>query len=246
MTAGVRQIVRFNWTRYAGGATTIAVIAWLIARVRMVASIETALIGAAIVIAFWTAASLGASWLVYDHSDLTRWAWIGDLFGNPPRTWLNLHAGFDETSRALGGCLGGSGRVFDIYDPLEMTEASIARARSLTHGSTIAEAVDYRHLPAGNDTVDAAFLLFSAHELRSEEARVSLFRELRRVIAPTGRIVVVEHLRDPANWAAFGPGAMHFLSRRTWMRCFDRAGLIVETEHGRTPFVRVFALRREP
>ena len=83
MTAGVRQIVRFNWTRYAGAAATIAAIAWLIASVRMVASIETALIGAAIVIAFWTVASLGASWLVYDHSDLTRWAWIGDLFGNP-------------------------------------------------------------------------------------------------------------------------------------------------------------------
>jgi hypothetical protein len=84
----------------------------------------------------------------------------------------------------------------------------------------------------------------SAHELRSDESRCALFAELRRVLGPAGRVVIAEHLRDWANLLAFGPGFLHFHSRRAWLRCFSRHRFDVHREFSITPFVRVFVLRR--
>ena len=99
------------------------------------------------------------------------------------------------------------GRVFDIFDPVEMSEPSIVRARRLCPPAVRPERVDFRNLPAADESIEAAFLLLSAHELRTEAARGSLFSELHRVLSRPGRVVVAEHLRNWANWAAFGPGA---------------------------------------
>ena len=122
-----------------------------------------------------------------------------------------------------------------------MTEPSIARARR-AQGDGESEPVDFRRLPVATGTIEAALLLLSAHELRTDDARVALFDEMRRVLAPGGRVVVAEHLRDGPNFLAFGPGFLHFHSRRTWTRCFTRAGFAVHKEFSITPFVRVFVL----
>jgi hypothetical protein len=52
-----------------------------------------------------------------------------------------------------------------------------------------------------------------------------------------GRVVIVEHLRDLANFAAFGPGFVHFHSLATWRRAWESAALRLADE-----FVRVFVL----
>ena len=41
----------------------------------------------------------------------------------------------------------------------------------------------------------------------------TFFRELKRVLAPGGRVIVTEHLRDLANIAAYSIGAWHFHQR---------------------------------
>jgi SAM-dependent methyltransferase len=190
-------------------------------------------------------ASLVASWIVYDRSRLMQWDWVLQALGFDPNSWINLHAGLDESTPALRTIFRDApGRVFDIYDPAEMTEPSIARARRIAHNQVTPERAPFRRLPASSGTVDVATLLLSAHELRSDTARLALFAELRRVLGPGGRVVVAEHLRDWANFLAFGPGFLHFHSRRTWMRCFARNRFHVHAEFSITPFVRVFVLRR--
>jgi len=125
-----------------------------------------------------------------------------------------------------------------------MTEASIRRARR-THRSLLpATPADWRALPIADETIDAAFLFFAAHELRDDEARIRLFRELARVLRSDGELSVIEHLRDSANFLAFGPGFIHFFSRSAWLQTAAAAGLQVRTEKSITPFVRVFILRR--
>ncbi|MBA3685567.1 MAG: class I SAM-dependent methyltransferase, partial [Planctomycetes bacterium] len=97
-------------------------------------------------------------------------------------------------------------------------------------------------LPLPDAWADAVFVLFAAHEVRDDAERAALFCELRRVLAPGAAIHVVEHLRDPANVLAYGPGAWHFLARATWLRTFAAAALHVTSERRMTPFLRWFVL----
>jgi hypothetical protein len=59
-------------------------------------------------------------------------------------------------------------------------------------------------------------------------------------------VVLCEHLRDAWNFAAFGPGFLHFLPRSAWTRVAAESRFDVEREFSITPFVRIFVLRRTP
>jgi SAM-dependent methyltransferase len=246
VTSGVGQIVRFNWPFYAmAGGCAIAVTP-AIAALPAGGPGQILLIAGLLLALAWIIASLTASWIVYDASPLMEWRWLRGALGFQPRTWINIHASLDQSTPALRAMFAPSnGRVFDIFDPIEMTEPSIARARRLAVNAVTPEPADFRCLPAAPASVDAIFLLLSAHELRTDAARATFAAELRRILAPGGRIVVAEHLRNWANFAAFGPGAFHFHSRRTWLRCFTRGGFVVDSEFSITPFVRVFVLRSD-
>lgn len=240
-----KNIIRFNWPYYATAGLAMLVTPFIASRLPLPAWMRVGIYASLALTAAWLVTSIAVSWIVYDRSRLMDWDWVLQALGFSPKSWINLHAGHDESSVALTRIFpGASGRVFDIYDPLEMTEGSIAVARRLAQHDVPAEAADFRHLPLPRGTVDVALLLLSAHELRSDESRSALFAELRRVLGPAGRVVVAEHLRDCANFLAFGPGFLHFHSRRVWLRCFSRHRFDVHREFSITPFVRIFILRR--
>ena len=98
---GVWQIIRFNWTQYAGALATILLAvgwlvlgdgpAWLWFAALLTAILATTLIFTSLFASYWT----------YDLSDLYRWTWIVEVQPTPPHRWLNLHAGLDESSTAL-------------------------------------------------------------------------------------------------------------------------------------------------
>lgn len=242
---GVAQIFWFNWPMYATAALSTLAATVVLAFVPLPTFARLAVMAATLIGLFWAAASLVVSYWVYDASPLCRWEWVADELRPTPRLWINVHCGFDESTPALRRLLSGaSGRVLDLFDPAEMTEPSILRARGLADPATRGEPADYRRLPAENDSIDAAFLMLSAHELRTAVARRTLFVELLRVVRPGGTVVVAEHMRDAANFIAFGPGFVHFHSRAAWLRTFREAGWLLERERRITPFVAVFVLRR--
>src|SRR5262245_10554490 len=238
---GVGQIVRYNWPSYAAALLFLGLAAGGFVLGGDRPAVRAACAVAGIGTAFLVASSLLASYWVYERSPLTTWNWIPDALPSTPRRWLNLHAGLDESSDTLRRMLG-AGVTADFFGAEEMSERSIRRARLERRPSSMK--VDFARLPCSDGEFDAAFLLFSAHELRRPAARESFFQEVRRVTAPGGCILLVEHVRDLANFLAFGPGFMHFHAVAEWRRVASHAGLRIKSEKPMTPFVLTMLLER--
>lgn len=240
---GVLQILQFNWRVYLATAAgfLVAVPAWRLlppeGRVALV------VVGAPAM--FWMIASLAVSHYVYDRFPIYDLHWLDRALAHEPRRWINIHAGWDETSGVLQAVFPDAiGETVDLFDPQVMTENSIRQAKLACHGAVPATPAHYDALPFENGTVDTVFVIFAAHELRQREQRVKLFREVARILSPNGEMMLMEHARDGWNFLAFGPGFLHFFPRRAWHEAAKQAGLTVRSEFARTRFVHVFLMRR--
>lgn len=241
---GIGNVVKFNWPKYAAAALVGALLLTFSQFFESV-SLQLSLLLAFAIVFHWTVASLLVSYLVYDSSDLYTFDWLSRAVLLKPDRILNIHAGFDETSKALKILYPNAHlEVFDIYSPATSAEPSIARARQAQsqNGNTTAISVPLSGWSLANNSQDLILVFMSAHELRARADRLKLFLEIHRVLKPDGQCIVVEHLRDLANFIAFGPGFFHFYSRRDWLETVSNARLKLASEARITAFVRVFYL----
>jgi hypothetical protein len=240
---GVTQILQFNWRMYAATAASagLAASAWPLLPA---AGHELLLIVVAPAM-FWMVASLAVSHYVYDRFPLYDLHWMERALGHAPRRWINIHAGWDETSDLLRTIFPDAvGEAVDLFDPRVMTEPSIRQARRASRTAVPTTPARYDALPFESGTVDAAFVIFAAHELRRREQRAKFFKEVARVLSAGGECLLIEHARDRWNFLAFGPGFLHFFPQREWRLAARQAGLEVSNELAMTRFVHVFVLRR--
>jgi SAM-dependent methyltransferase len=235
----VRSIVAFNWPKLAGAGALVAA-ALALASVSHGAFL-VASAGVALGAAYFLAASLAVSWWVYDRSDLHDWQWLRPLLADRAR-WVLVHAGFDDAGPGLAAALGPPAAVVDISPLLGRVSPSLRRARRRSPAPASALAVSNGRLPLATASCDAVVLVFAAHEVRDRRRREALFADLRRVVTASGRVILVEHLRDGANIAAFGPGAWHFLTRAEWLRLARGSRLRPAGESQLTAFVRALSL----
>lgn len=240
---GVTQILRFNWRMYiatvVGAGVALATWPLLPAAVRVFVLIAVAPAW------FWILASLAVSHYVYDMFPLYDLHWMERALTAAPRRWINIHAGWDETSELLQAIFPDAvGEAVDLFDPRVMTEASIRQARRARRAAVPTIAARFDALPFETGTVDTAFVMFAAHELRRRNQRVKFFAEVARVLTSDGECLVMEHARDWWNFLAFGPGFLHFFSQCEWRQVAQQAGLDVKHKFSMTRFVHVFILRR--
>lgn len=241
--SGVIKIVRFNWPWYAfAAAATFAVLLGLFLNVFH--GMASALVVAAMMVAdLWVLLSLTVSHYVYDLSAVSRGAWLDNIDATKIRRAAIFHAGQDEGSPKVVHLLPSIDfEVFDFYDEQRNGTRSLKRARALNQRRDLQMRSD--KIPVGDSTFDLALVIFAAHEIRDDSERAMFFGEVRRVLAPLGRVIVVEHMRDIWNFLAYGPGAFHFLSEQTWRRSFGTADLQINCDRRCTRFVRVFELGR--
>lgn len=242
---GMWTIVRFNWPFYGVALMVLMVSSggfFLCDSLWMKSGMAVALLGSL----YFLLVSLGVSHWVYDRSDLYRWTWLTRaLAGRNPKSSVFCHAGFDEASQNLRRRYANSEwMVLDHYDPKRMTEASIRRARKRYPPSEGTLSAPYDHWPVASESADAIFGLLAIHELRTETERTAWFGEAMRCLSTGGRVVLAEHVRDPANFVAFGPGFLHFHSPASWKTCWQAAGFQIADEFSVTPWVRIFVLSK--
>ncbi|MFJ9950815.1 class I SAM-dependent methyltransferase [Kitasatospora sp. NPDC091207] len=241
--SGVREVIGFNWPLYAAGALTAGG-GWVLAR-RLPPRAARLVRAGAFTAGWLLATSTAATWCVYDRSELHRYTWPDDLLPDGPGRHLVVTAGLDEASRPVAARHPAAPqRTADLYDPALMTEGSIRRARRRVPPVPGSLPARPGALPAATGSLDSVLAVFSAHELRRAADRAALFAEAARVLRPGGTFVVVEHLRDAANLAVYGPGAWHFLPRATWLGHAAGAGLRPVTERRIAGLVTAFAFRR--
>lgn len=240
---GVWNIVRFNWHFYV---LALGLVLGLVAINYAAPALAHGYFGLLLLVVIGPlVVSLAASFYVYDVAGLYEFEWLPPLTAPAAATVLTINAGFDEASALLQAKLRPAHLlVFDFYDPARHTEVSIKRARAAYPPFPGTQAVSTRALPLPADAVDMAVAFLAAHEIRDEAERTAFFRELHRVLKPTGQLIVTEHLRDAANFLAYTIGFLHFHSRPTWLATFRAAGLVVEQELKLTPLITTFVLRK--
>lgn len=240
---GVWNIIRFNWQFYV--LAIVSTVVLLLLRNNFNATLRATsdiLVG---LILGSTLISLVVSCYIYDFSNLYKFSWLDKLPIKDNGKIVNINAGFDETSNLLKSKFGNSELVvLDFYDPAKHTEVSIKRARKAYPQFPNTQQVKTNHLPLQDNSTEKVFVILSAHEIRNDNERSLFFKELRRALTATGQIVVIEHLRDTANFLAYNIGAFHFHSKTSWLRAFQSSGLRVVEEIKITPFITTFILEK--
>ncbi len=235
---GVKNIVRFNRHFYLGVGVLISA---LLCFLPFLSSLWQMLLAAGILsAAAVTLLSLAASWYIYDYSDLYR---LEYLKFNGVKTILNVNAGFDETSEIIATKFPAARlTVCDFYDAEKHTEISLKRARKAYPPYPNTLEVQAEKLPFTDNSFERVVVIFAAHEVRDPQERILFFKELNRVLAPNGKIIVTEHLRDLNNFAVYTVGFLHFYSKSSWLHTFAEANLSIIREVKTTPFVTTFIL----
>lgn len=180
---------------------------------------------------------------IYDFSGYYNFDWLKplQLEDSEEKQMVNINAGFDETSYILKNKLPKSKlQVFDFYNAEQHTEPAIVRARkvSLTYPNTLQ--IKTNRIPLKTNSADYVFLLSAAHEIRSFNEKVQFLKECRRICKPSGKVIMVEHLRDIPNFFAFTIGFTHFFSKKNWESAFKNAGFSRFKENKFTSFMTIF------
>jgi SAM-dependent methyltransferase len=242
---GMWNILRFNWPMYAVGVVCVLIAVGLSAAPSVPDPARLALLLLAGLGLWWLVGSLVVSFWVYDmRQALDCWWAVPDAPTGLDR-WVNIHSGLDNTSEAINFLFPqATGLALDIYDATLMPEPSITRARKLCPARYPQTRARFDALPVDTGSVDAVFLVFAAHELRTDAQREKLLAECHRVLGNGGRLFLAEHPRDMATFVAFGPGFMHFHSQGTWDRNLARAGFKSGKAFSVTPFASVWVCQK--
>ena len=235
-------LARYNWLLYVC-ATVVAIVG--ISLCLAATSTMIRLVGgvAAFVAVWYSIASFLAFHAMFDRSSLLRGTWLPELLVSAPERWVQVSVCLEETTLPMKELFPATeGVLLDIFSPSVMTEPAVTRARSASQKSH-AVAVTPASLGVPDKWAHATVITLAAHEVRNAAMRESLFCELSRITATNGRIVVVEHLRNFASFLAFGPGFLHFLPRREWIRLSTHTGMRLISESSITPFVNVFVFK---
>ncbi len=244
---GVLNIIRFNWHFYviAGIAIIVGMNAWWLLPIFVPSLLfwqDIIFLGMGLAVVYLIG-SLLVSHYIYDLSDLYRFQWLQQLHLPKEGHFVNIHSGFDETSHLLQQQFPeATFHLLDFYDPTIHTEVSIQRARKYAPPPAATQSVAYNQWHTLVPKAAVIFGILAIHELRKNDEKVAFLQEVAKALTPTGKFILVEHLRDHNNFLAYGPGFFHFFSKATWLRCIKEARLTVRETFKVTPFIQVFVI----
>ena len=238
---GVTNIIRFNWHFYAIAFAVLLLLGGMASLFENPLSLVIYFIMDFLLLTILI--SLLTSYYIYDVSDFYLLKWIENK--NTESLLVNIHAGFDETSHLIQNKFNKAELiVLDFYNPQKHTEPSIRRARKAYpsyHGTL---QITSTHIPLPENSADKILVLFSAHEIRDPQERLLFFKELYRVLKPSGQLYLMEHLRDLPNFIAYNIGFFHFFSKASWIKMINETHFKTLKKEKLNPWITNFILTK--
>ncbi len=163
-----------------------------------------------------------------------------------PMEWMGMRAWRERTIALAQGTKvlevgAGTGRNFPLYaagqqvDAVDFSAEMVARARRRTSPAAVTcHLMDIEHLGFGDQTFDA---VVSTCVFCSVPHPVDALEQVRRVLRPDGRVVLLEHMRPAGRWLGplfdrldpFVSRVGPHINRRTADN-IEAAGLLIESE----------------
>ncbi|MGU3376486.1 class I SAM-dependent methyltransferase [Chryseobacterium sp. M5A1_1a] len=192
-------------------------------------------------------ASLTASYLLYDRSDLYE---LSDL--ESTINWSKIenavliHASFDPLSRKLEEKYSHvKVAVCDIYGNRHEHESGIEVSKKTFPPNPKEIKISVDALPFEDESQNVILAVTALHEVLDHKKRVLFFKEAKRILKKGGVIIVSEQFRDTTNFIFFNIGAFHFLSWKQWKNSISPSGLKIVRNKKITPFANMLVIKKD-
>lgn len=147
---------------------------------------------------------------------------MGQVTGND--RVVDIHFGTWRFSRTTLQTLPGvTVHAVGVHDPEEESEVAVRDVWKFERPPTGHPRFRDDHgnpsaLPVDDQSADVVLLGFGIHEVHSKQERDTLMQELKRILTPDGRVLLVERGWSPLLLFVFGPLFLHFTPAKEWQK----------------------------
>jgi len=192
-------------------------------------------------------ASIVASYLLYDKSDLYNVEKLNEIadFKNIENVIL-IHASFDPLSQKIEEKFPNTKlTTCDIYGNRHEHESGIKVSKKVFPPNPKEIKINPSQLPFEDKSQDIILAITAIHEILDHQQRFLFFKEAKRILKAEGKIILSEQFRDTTNFIFFNIGAFHFLSEKQWKSAISEAGLRIRESSKITPFANILTIVAE-
>lgn len=238
-----KLVILFNKDKILFGATLASLLICSSKFISGLLSVLFLVIGILILLNILLA--IGASYFIYDKSDLYNPAKLFDHFTfKKADTGALIHASFDPVSSEFEKLFSSNNfDTYNIYGNRHEDESAIKIAEKVFPPNKKEIKINPCELPCENNSLDYIFAITSLHEIMSHNDRVQFFNEAKRVLKNNGTLIVCEQMRDLTNFLFFNIGAFHFISIKKWRLAIKESGLKITNEQSLTPFGKTLYIK---
>lgn len=192
-------------------------------------------------------ASIVASYVLYDKSDLYNVEKLNKIIDfRKIENAILIHASFDPLSQKIEEKFPNIKlTTCDIYGNRHEHESGIKISKKVFPPNPKEIKINPSQLPFEDKSQDIVIAITAIHEIFDHQQRVLFFKEAKRILKAEGKIILSEQFRDTINFIFFNIGAFHFLSEKQWRRAISEAGLRIQENSKITSFSNMLTIVAE-
>jgi SAM-dependent methyltransferase len=219
---------------YGGSAFLLAILLWL-STVQGWYSFVTLSLAGLLILTYFFAASLWAAHQLYDgHKIRDSLIKLSGL--RPEDTLVHIDLGYRRLPADLSrGFTSGQVIVIDVYNPQLAPSRSLSRAQQQAVKPQEDPRLSWRDgsidlLPLPDGSISAVTLVETASELWQQGDRIRLLKEVYRILAPGGRLLLAERMQSSTNFAVMGPSGLRLKSAGYWHNLLSENKFVLKDE----------------